>query len=86
MPRVRLVRAANGLTAYLAFPKAMDARYLKDVDALSHDGVPARSVRASGNMLIAEFAPTNLKTVTIRGTFGRKYFYGDLMGFAATGR
>jgi predicted acyl esterase len=89
-PRVRLVRTAAGLTAYLAFPREMDARYLKDIAPASvrHDGVTARSVRADGHMLIARFAPAGLKAgapVTIRGAFGRTYFYGALMRFAATG-
>jgi putative CocE/NonD family hydrolase len=81
-------KAGKGMTAYIGFPKTVDSRYLKDIKpgSVQWNGIAAARTRMEGDLLVAEFDGTAKAgtSVTVRGQFGGKYYYGDFMSFRGT--
>ena len=75
-------------TVEVEFPKTVDHRYIADIKtgSITCNGQPASSAKISGEVLMVECNQSTVdsnSTALIRGAFGSKYDYGDLMSFTA---
>jgi len=86
----KMESSGNRVQAVISFPKAMDSRYLQDIqpESIKSQGVPAESAEVDGNTLIVTFSNGDLaehlrsgEIITIEGRFGNEFYYGDEMCF-----